>query len=506
MFTKATKVTKVKPRSTSTRIKSYNGGMPHQKLKIGLCSIPCYGHAKPLILFGEQLVEAGHEVSFFTSLTMIKYCKEICRNPRVVFIGLEDGLQPESDDFFLGKPAHVKTHPVWYARDCMKYVLVDAIQRMEHRLDVLVSDHLTWAGSFAAKELSIPHVGHVTWPLHILEETGLIVPSSSAVALRILWHTLRGSKWVPKWAHPHGPPRALLTGVQDHLEGGLVLVASSFGLDVPRPLPPLVKLIGRGGKLETVEGLQGDPELKAFLDKNNDIVLVTFGSRVPPSKEQVVAVAHALLAGGWAVVWTCKIVQQGYLPEAARSSDRFFVRAWLPQAATLAHPNIRAAITHCGMGGLWECASNGVPIVPLPFLLSADQPVNARAAVKAGFAAMPSRQGEGIGSGLWDWLCGVLGGQPNVTAEALREAVWRALYEPDLREGAKRIQAAVLSARHGQTGVLALEAVSFYGIDHLRCPKEALSDTPWGTKGSILMGAAAVGAAALLVQSHFRAR
>lgn len=33
------------------------------ELHLVLCCVPCYGHAKPLIIFAEHLVDAGHQVS-----------------------------------------------------------------------------------------------------------------------------------------------------------------------------------------------------------------------------------------------------------------------------------------------------------------------------------------------------------------------------------------------------------------------------------------------------------
>ncbi|CAN0290200.1 unnamed protein product, partial [Ectocarpus sp. 13 AM-2016] len=125
---------------------------------------------------------------------------------------------------------------------------------------------------------------------------------------------------------------------------------------------------------------------------NDAVVYVTFGSRVTPPPSLVRTVAEGLVTGGWAVVWSLKDADAPHLPPgeltaaAALASGRFFVRPWLPQGAALAHPHVKVAVTHCGMGGLYECAVNAVPIVPLPFSLSADQPVNAAIAEAAGFA------------------------------------------------------------------------------------------------------------------------
>lgn len=135
---------------------------------------------------------------------------------------------------------------------------------------------------------------------------------------------------------------------------------------------------------------------------------MTFGSRVTPPPGLIRSVAEGLVAGGWTVVWSLKDADASHLPPgeqgeltptpmcplphvgqaeatrlvvgvaspfmfslyemylvrghpvsftvrsllvffgliaAALASGRFFVRPWLPQAAALAHPHIKAAVS-----------------------------------------------------------------------------------------------------------------------------------------------------------------
>ena len=60
------------------------------------------------------------------------------------------------------------------------------------------------------------------------------------------------------------------------------------------------------------------------------------------------------------------------------------ISKWLPQDDILAHPNIKAFISHCGYGGVIEAKSNGVPIIGVP--LGADQKGNADKIVEEGWA------------------------------------------------------------------------------------------------------------------------
>lgn len=107
------------------------------------------------------------------------------------------------------------------------------------------------------------------------------------------------------------------------------------------------------------------------------------------------------------------------------------------------------------MGGLYECASNGVPIIPLPFSLSADQPVNAAIAEAAGFAVRPQPSSTSRVAWLkfWERL-----GDPEYTPDAVRDAVAKALQDPAVAEGAIRAQRAALATGYGRVAVDAVES------------------------------------------------
>ena len=55
---------------------------------------------------------------------------------------------------------------------------------------------------------------------------------------------------------------------------------------------------------------------------------------------------------------------------------------WLPQTTALAHPNMRAFITHCGWNSVSEAAQAGVPVIGVP--LFGDQWYNSLVAIHTG--------------------------------------------------------------------------------------------------------------------------
>ncbi|CAM9722259.1 unnamed protein product [Hapterophycus canaliculatus] len=241
--------------------------MPCRPLNLVLCCVPCYGHAKPLVILAEHLAEAGHEVTFVTSQPMVARVQEMCRDPRVTVLGLEDGLVPENEHFKLGMPPHVKQHPVWYAEEKMTPSLVALVKGMSPPPDMMISDHLTWAGANAARIAGTKHACHVAWPLFMLEQCGYLPIPSLAGAIGATSRALRSCRLAPAFLKPPGPPRAMLDRVRQQCSGieegggGLVLV-NAFGIEPPRALPQCVKVIGRGSLPETVEALQEHPELQ----------------------------------------------------------------------------------------------------------------------------------------------------------------------------------------------------------------------------------------------------
>jgi MGT family glycosyltransferase len=114
----------------------------------------------------------------------------------------------------------------------------------------------------------------------------------------------------------------------------------------------------------------------------------------------------------------------------------FIVRPRVPQLALL--PHVHAVVCHAGHNTVCEALANGLPLVVAP--IRDDQPVVAQQVVRAG-AGVRVRFGR-------------------LSPSTLREAVERALRDPELRRGAERVRDSFLAAGGATAAADALEGLS----------------------------------------------
>ena len=113
------------------------------------------------------------------------------------------------------------------------------------------------------------------------------------------------------------------------------------------------------------------------LEDNQPVVVVTIGSEMMWQQWSVDTVHQGLKKVGCKVVWSLK----GF-DNPAKGDENFRVMPWIPQIEVLAHPAVKAGITHCGFGGTLEFIQNKVPVIAWPHFF--DQHPNAEALVEAG--------------------------------------------------------------------------------------------------------------------------
>lgn len=95
------------------------------------------------------------------------------------------------------------------------------------------------------------------------------------------------------------------------------------------------------------------------------------------------------------------------------------VRKWLPQNDLLAHPNLKAFVTHGGLLSTQEALFHSVPLVGVP--ISNDQKPNLLRAQRHGYAIMLSLQ--------------------TMTKQDLKSAIIKAMNDEDMRASIKKMHA-----------------------------------------------------------------
>ena len=189
------------------------------------------------------------------------------------------------------------------------------------------------------------------------------------------------------------PPARMLTKPKH-----LVMVNSFFGLEDPRPLPPLIQPVG------PVLPEEWPPlgDIEPFLNAHQKTLYFAFGSHVNLPDWRMAKLIHGItmaLDSGVidGVIWAMKVERTSIDPTEAQIQDssislsrkidytailnnrhpQWKVIGWAPQRAILSHPSTRVFLSHCGCSSAMEGLVHGVPFLGMPFYVG-DQTGNAR--------------------------------------------------------------------------------------------------------------------------------
>ncbi|GLY15228.1 hypothetical protein Kisp01_22430 [Kineosporia sp. NBRC 101677] len=151
----------------------------------------------------------------------------------------------------------------------------------------------------------------------------------------------------------------------DHAE--LVLCYSVFGLEYEFDVPEKLRMLG--AVVPPLPEAEPDPDLNAWLDAHESVVLVAFGTLTRLTRPQVhnmVEVARRL-GDRHQVLWKLSREQQHLLPPREQWPANLRVESWLPsQLDALAHPHVRVFFTHAGGNSFHEGIYFGKPLVNRP--------------------------------------------------------------------------------------------------------------------------------------------
>jgi len=149
----------------------------------------------------------------------------------------------------------------------------------------------------------------------------------------------------------------------DRLRGVLVMTNSAFGLEYSRPLPPLLQMVGP--MLDDEQDTPLPRELQGWLDRGPPVAFVNLGTFARADAHLSERIADGLASDRFRALW----VQRDSAP-MLHASVR--VEPWVAsQVGVLAHPNVGAFVSHCGINSAHEALHAGTPIVGIP--LFADQ-------------------------------------------------------------------------------------------------------------------------------------
>ncbi|KAG1227489.1 hypothetical protein G6F67_008417 [Rhizopus microsporus] len=281
----------------------------------------------------------------------------------------------------------------------------------QKKIDVMLCDHLNIACVQAAKSAKVPSIITLTMalgpdasaPYINSDVANLHRPTSKGVPfherlvdrvinpLRFFIGTQSFSKIIAQEQMSLGI-KPIITPSKSW-EDSIKIVNTAFGFEFPRPVGPLVELVGPiiAQKHSTLNA-----ELQTFLDHHRKVVYVAFGQWAIPKPSDIKLILTALLENMETkhidgIIWSTRGIRDlfpdtittrsnttydvnSFFTNPADNSNIAFVN-WAPQVAILHHPSTCLFLTHGGVGSLYETMHAAVPIAVFPFF--GDQPATA---------------------------------------------------------------------------------------------------------------------------------
>jgi UDP:flavonoid glycosyltransferase YjiC (YdhE family) len=408
-------------------------------------AIPFVGHLNPLVREAEELQKRGWRVAIAAYRELVPHLAREGPGVAIVDLGAlgplagklracEDAASADPH-YTRGAtrmlPALTGVWPLMYDR------MAAAIAA--DKPDVVVADIFSPGGYLPAMDAGVPLV--INNPALLSAVQPALLPPAPHVPFATtarsihemrVWHRaleplVRGfvtaglnltlGRQVNRWRAQRGLPRLALAGV---LRGQPILVNGVFGLEYTRVLPSFVHMIGPVLPADVAPLL---PDTAAWLAAGPPVVYANLGtvSRAPAA--QLAKMAEAFAGDDYRVLWVLRDVIRDRLPVSLAPNIRAVNWTESPRAV-LAHPNVRAFVSHCGINSVYESMTAGTPVVGIP-MLSDQRDMAARVA--------------DAGVGLWM-------DKTRFTAAGLRAAIDRVRQESAFRERIAPIQRACAAA------------------------------------------------------------
>jgi len=272
---------------------------------------------------------------------------------------------------------------------CMYPALVSFVESLAQKPDVVLTDVVTVAGYDIGTQYNIPVVVNNADLAYVLPPRILPAADYTPGALsftsindmsllhRVLVPVLRlvalmqirfnSQAIVNEFRSRSG--LSLPTSLTHLMDGRLVLMNSAFPLEYPRPLPPLVQMVG---PMVDAEDKLSQQDLDWINSSPLPIVFVSMGTLAPLSEHQVKTLFEGLTSDSFRVLWKLKKGYRHYLPTQDKLPRNQRVESWVSsQTGFLAHPKVKAFVSHCGINSAHETVLYQTAIMCVPMF--ADQ-------------------------------------------------------------------------------------------------------------------------------------
>lgn len=371
-------------------------------------AIPLLGHINPLLAQAAELHRRGWHVHL-ASTDEVRQAV-LAQAPDVDFVSL--GADPNGPHALRDLQTRVAARADFLSGtvDIMRWVntlwpvMFDGIVASARRQapDIVVVDMVSTAGMDAAEHLGFPFVVNnadllTTVSVSVLPpapDLPLLFSRRSISQIGVLRRTLNPvqrivgamavdltlGRQLNALRRTRGlTPTRLTRRVANHL----VLTDSAFGLEYGRPLPPLLQMVGP--MLDFEAPLPPLPvELVHWLNDGPPVVFVNLGTFARGGGTLTERIPGGLQSHTFRALWVLR-------GERPRVPPNVRIEQWVSsQLSVLAHPNVGAFVSHCGVNSVHESLFAGTPIVGIPLL--ADQYDMALRVVDAGVGVLLEKQ------------------------------------------------------------------------------------------------------------------
>ncbi|CAO3591930.1 unnamed protein product [Absidia cylindrospora] len=393
--------------------------------------IPGSSHTAWVLQFLDELAARGHNTTFVTLDGNLKFGAPY---PRITTIPtgvkelnedlMNDALSSHSDPLLLLPQLAAVLGPIW--TPCYE-TLIDYMDK--NKVDVIICDHVSDACSDAAATKNVPMILTSTTAVYpdaataymnnnminmddfttVHQSIYLRLYNNFVAPFRLLSIMTPELKKMAQIKQNAGMVHVRYTDNPDaKTKHALKIVNSLFGLETPRPLGPLVELVG---PLMSTEYSGLDEPFESYLSTHQRVVYVAFGQHARPMTADVELILNGLIQQYEkghidGIIWSSKTALPEIFPKTITSAysgktydlaplfdsthvakngglvDDIYAVKWSPQMGVLQHPSVLAFISHGGANSITEALYAGKKLIFYPFF--GDQIGNALILTRSG--------------------------------------------------------------------------------------------------------------------------